>query len=112
MVKNKEANLIDTYVDKFLGGQTGKGRRRRRKQRGRVVTDLLKGGIKECKAVKDLIKEGMKGGIKQLSQLLKQGTRGIIRSGDKEGVKTGLKKGAQDLVKEGTRQAIQSAAQV
>lgn len=99
LVKNKVANLIDTNVDKFLGGQIGKGRRRkRRKQRGRgVVTDLIKGG--------------MKGGIKQLPQLLKRGTRGLIRSGVKEGVKTGLKKGAQELVKEGTRQAIQSAAQ-
>lgn len=99
LVKNKVANLIDTNVDRFLGGQTGKGRRgKRRKQRGRGV-------------VTDLIKEGMKGGIKQLPQLLKRGTRGLIRSGVKEGVKTGLKKGAQELVKEGTRQAIQSAAQ-
>lgn len=109
LVKNKVANLIDANVDKFLGGQTGKGRRRkRRKQRGRgVVTDLLKGGIKGSKAVKDLIKGGMRGGIKQLPQLLKRGTKGLIRSGVKEGVK----KGAQDLVKEGTRQAIHSAAQ-
>lgn len=84
LVKNKVANLIDTNVDKFLGGQTGKGKRRkRRKQRGRgVVTDLIKGG--------------MKGGIKQLPQLLRRGTRGLIRSGVKEGVKTGLKKGAQE----------------
>lgn len=113
LVKNKVANLIDTNVNRFLGGQTGKGRRRkRRKQRGRgVVTDLLKGGIKGSKAVKDLIKGGIKGGIKQLPQLLKRGTKGLIRSGVKEGVKQGLKKGAQDLVKEGTRQAIQSAAQ-
>lgn len=89
LVKNKVANLIDTDVNKFLGGQSGKGRRRkRRKQRGRgVVTNLLKGGIKRSKAMKDLIKEGMEGGIKQLPQLLKRGTGGLIRSVVKAGVK-------------------------
>lgn len=28
LVKNKVANLIDTIVDKFVGGQTGKGKRK------------------------------------------------------------------------------------
>lgn len=60
MVKNKVSNLIDTNVNRFLGGQTGKGGEEKGENKGVEVTDLLKGGIKGSKAVKDLIIGGTK----------------------------------------------------
>lgn len=96
MIKNKLASAIERKVNLLMPNQWGSGtrkRRRRRKQRGEgVVSDLVKGGMK------------------QLPKLFKKGTQALMKRGIKKGIKRGIQRGAKKIIKEGTKQAIQTAA--
>lgn len=85
MIKNKLASAIERKVNLLMPNQWGSGtrkRRRRRKQRGEgVVSDLVKGGMK------------------QLPKLFKKGTQALMKRGIKKGIKRGIQRGTKKSLK-------------